>query len=81
MPHFAIHDGSVVVNVIVADTQLIAEEITALSAVETEGLPWTGYTLHGDEWRSPMPTPGVWEWDDAASAWIDVTPEPDPVAE
>ena len=78
--NFAVISGNTVVNVIVADSQEIAEEVTGLSAVETEGEPWLGWTMHGNEWRPPMPTVGVWEWDEATHGWIDVTPEPEPDA-
>lgn len=53
MPDFAIHDGTTVQNVIVADSQEIAEEVTGLSAVETEGEPWIGWTLDGGVWVAP----------------------------
>jgi hypothetical protein len=76
MATYAVHDGVSVVNVIVADTAQIAEEVTGLTALETEGVPWIGWTLHGDEWRPPMPADGVWEWDDVAHDWVDVTPAP-----
>jgi hypothetical protein len=53
MADFAIHDGSTVVNVIVADSQEIAEEVTGLSAVETTGEPWIGWTLSDGVWVAP----------------------------
>lgn len=80
MATFAVHDGTTVRNVIVADSAAIAEAVTALTAIETDGVPWIDWTLHGDEWRPPMPTEGVWEWDEATHGWIDVTPEPEPDA-
>lgn len=54
MPNFAIHDGSTVQNVIVADSQEIAEEVTALSAIETDGAPWLGWRLVAGEWTAPV---------------------------
>lgn len=53
MPNFAIHDGSTVVNVIVADSKEIAEEVTGLSAVEADGEPWIGWTLVDGVWTAP----------------------------
>lgn len=53
MPNFAIHDGSTVVNVIVADSKEIAEEVTGMSALETEGEPWIGWTLTDGVWTAP----------------------------
>lgn len=81
MANYAIHDGTTVVNVIVAESAEIAEQVTGLTALETTGVPWTGWTLHGDAWRPPMPeSPGMWEWDEAAQEWVDVTPDPEPEA-
>lgn len=73
MPNFAIHDGSTVQNVIVADSQEIAEEVTGLSAVETEGEPWIGWTMQTEGWRSPSPFPS-WVW--SGSEWEAPTPRP-----
>lgn len=53
MANFAIHDGTTVQNVIVADSKEIAEEVTGLSAVETDGQPWIGWTLVDGEWIAP----------------------------
>lgn len=53
MSNFAIHDGTTVVNVIVADSLEVAEEVTGLSAVETEGEPWIGWTLVDGVWTAP----------------------------
>lgn len=63
MANFAIIDGDTVVNVIVADSQEIAEEVTGLSVVETEGEPWIGWTLIDGGWVAPPLPPA---------------PEPDP---
>lgn len=57
MPNFAINDGNTVVNVIVADSKEIAEEVTGLLAVETDGEPWTGWTLIDGEWVAPALPP------------------------
>lgn len=84
MSDYALHDGNVVSNVIVAQSQAAADYVAgALTALETDGVPWIGWTLHGDEWRPPMPDGGAWEWDDDAGEWVDVTlePEPEPDAE
>ena len=79
--NFAVMSGNTVVNVIVAESQEIAEDVTGAEVLQTDGVPWLGWTLHGAEWRPPMPTTGVWEWDAAAHAWVDVTPEPEPASE
>jgi len=63
MTNFAIYDGFAVVNVIVADSQEIAEDVTGLTALETYGVPWIGWTLVNDVWTAP-PEP---------------EPEPDPI--
>ena len=58
MPNFAIHDGATVHNVIVCDTQALAEELTGMQAVETEGQPWIGWNLVDGEWVDPnVPEP------------------------
>jgi hypothetical protein len=56
MTNFAIHNGSAVVNVIVADSQEIAEQVTGLQAVETTGEPWIGWELVDGEWVDPTST-------------------------
>lgn len=78
MSHYAIHDGSQVLTVIVADSAETASTLTGLQAVKSvDGKPWTGWTLNGDEWRPPMPSEGVWEWDVNAAEWVEITSEPD----
>lgn len=74
MPNFAIHDGTTVVNVIIADSVEVAEELTGLSALETEGAPWIGWTMEVEGWRPPSPFPS-WSWDGAA--WVAPIPEPE----
>ena len=78
MPNYAIHDGMTVHNVIVCDTQGLAEEVTGMQAVETDGVPWIGWTMHDGEWRPPQPGP-AYVWDGAA--WIEPEPEPAPAGE
>jgi hypothetical protein len=55
MSNYAIKDGSVIVNVIVAETKEIAESVTNLEAIEvTEELPiGIGWTLVDGEWQIP----------------------------
>lgn len=53
MPNYAIHDGATVHNVIVCDTQALAEELTGMQAVETEGRPWIGWIWVDGEWVDP----------------------------
>lgn len=54
MPDYAMHNGGTVVNVIVAESQEIAEKVTGLNAVETSGVPWIGWTLVNGEWVAPL---------------------------
>jgi hypothetical protein len=75
MPNFAIHDGSRVVNVIVADDVETAESVTGMSAVETEGSPWIGWTMESEGWRRPAPFPS-WTWDEQAADYVPPTPDP-----
>jgi hypothetical protein len=81
MPTYAVHDGSAVLNVIVADTLEIAEAVTGLSALASDGVPWIGWTLHDDKWRPPMPTSGAWEWDANADEWREIIPSEDASAQ
>ena len=55
MTNYAIKDGSAIINVIVAETKEIAEEVTNLEAIEiTEELPLgIGWELVDEEWRMP----------------------------
>lgn len=51
--NFAVISGNTVVNVIVADSQEIAEDVTGAAVLQTEGVPWIGWTLIDDEWVEP----------------------------
>lgn len=55
MTNYAIHDGVTVSNVIVCDTQGLAEELTGMQALETEGVPWIGWTYVDGAWVPPAP--------------------------
>jgi hypothetical protein len=61
MPNYAVHDGQTVVNVIIADSAEIAEELTGLTVVETQGEPWIGWTMENEGWQPPAPFPS-WVW-------------------
>jgi hypothetical protein len=76
MPNFAIHDGSRVANVIVAEDQETAESVTGMSAVQTSGEPWIGWTLESEGWRRPSPFPS-WIWDESVQDYVAPTPDPD----
>ncbi len=78
MPNYAIHDGATVHNVIVCDTQALAEELTEMQAVETTGVPWIGWTMEVEGWRAPQPGP-EYVWD--GTAWVVPEPEPAPPGE
>ena len=58
MATFAVIDGSnTVVNVILADSQEVAEAATGLTALETTGEPWLGWQLIADQWTRPEDIP------------------------
>lgn len=58
MPNYAIYHDEVILNVIIAESVEIAEEVTQMNAIETEGEPWIGWRLVDGEWqRPPMPEP------------------------
>lgn len=67
MPVYAVYENNVVINVIVAESKKIAEEVTGYSVIETEGTPWIDWELHEDGiWRSRQPFPS-WQWN--GEAW------------
>jgi hypothetical protein len=60
MTNFAIYKDDLILNVIVADSKEIAEQVTGMKAIQTEGEPWMGWTLENDEWKPPVqPEPEV----------------------
>lgn len=73
MPNFAVYSGDTIVNVVVAESAELAEEVTGLSAVETTGEPWIGWTKHDGAWRPPSPFPS-WVWN--GTAWEAPVPMP-----
>jgi hypothetical protein len=60
MPKYAISNGQTIVNVIIADSEDIATEVTGMQAydITTTGIPAMG-----------------WVWDQAAFAWVDPNAE------
>jgi hypothetical protein len=56
MAEYAVISGNTVVNVIVADTKAIAEEVTGLTCVqyEKEKLVTIGWTYDGAEFTAPV---------------------------
>ena len=54
MANFAIHDGTLVYNVIVADSKEAAEELTGLQAIETDGTPWVDWVFVDGQWVAPV---------------------------
>jgi hypothetical protein len=51
--NFAIIKDDKIINVILADSKEIAEEVTGLEALETSGEPWIDWTRSGDTWIKP----------------------------
>lgn len=70
MPNYAVHDGRIITNVIVADAATIAELVTGLSAIETDGVPWLNWELVNGTWVHPRPVDGVWEWSQDLQDWV-----------
>jgi hypothetical protein len=57
MANYAVIKDGVVNNVIVADTQAIAEQVTGLTCVEIEyvpGAPGIGWSYDGAEFTAPV---------------------------
>lgn len=73
MTDFAVINGDTVVNVIVAESREIAEAVTGLLIMQTEGEPWIGWTMESDGWRPPSPFPS-WVWN--GTAWEAPIPYP-----
>lgn len=80
MPNYAISDGSKIVNVIVADSKEIAESVSEMSAIETNGDPWIDWELYNNKWRSPSPFPS-WQWNDSSWSWQPPIERPEPTEE
>lgn len=53
MANYAIVKDDKVINVIVADSKEIAEQLTECEVVETEGEPWLGWTRVDGVWKDP----------------------------
>jgi hypothetical protein len=73
MANYAISDGSRIINVIVAESQEIAEQATGMTAIETSGEPWIDWTLEVEGWRIPSPFPS-WTW--IGTEWQPPVPMP-----
>lgn len=92
MSDYAIYDkNNIVVNVIVAETPELAEEISGLNAIETNGQPWIGWVLLDGVWTPPYEDPwidariidGVWvqappyeSWEWDGNQWLPPVPYP-----
>lgn len=55
MKNIAVHDGTTIRNVIVAESLEIAEAVTGLQAMETDGEPWIGWVNVDGEWVTAEP--------------------------
>lgn len=81
MAEYGIYDNDVITNVIIADTQQIAESVSGMSAVEViNGRPNLGWVLTSNGWRLPQPYPS-WSWDDEEGVWNPPVPRPDGIYE
>jgi hypothetical protein len=76
MANYAIHDGLIVHNVIVCESKEMSEELTGMKAIETDGVPWIGWTMEDEGWRPPKPGP-EYTWN--GSEWIADEPDPDDI--
>ena len=52
--NYAVMNGDLVVNVIVADTLTIAKQVTGAECVECDGSFWIGWTRSGKDWIAPV---------------------------
>jgi hypothetical protein len=79
MKTFAAHDGTSIVNIIVADSLEIAKthipsDLNVIEVDETVGIGWE---LHDGYWR-PTQTYPSWVWNEDAREWNPPIPEPEP---
>jgi hypothetical protein len=83
MAIYAIHDGSNVVNVVVADSlesaQANADGNLQVDEV-TDGLVSVGWEAHDGYWR-PLATYPSWVWNADSREWEAPIPEPEPTEE
>lgn len=73
---WAIVDNNKIVNVIIAESKEIAEEVSGLQAIEDNGRLGIGLELTSDGWRFPYPTDGKeYVWNDTLQYWSEVLHE------
>lgn len=65
MNNYALIKDDKVVNVIIAESIQIAEEVSALECVEIseDNIPWIGFLRKNDNWVKPAPFPS-WQLDE-----------------
>jgi hypothetical protein len=74
MADYAIVQDGMVVNVIVAESEQIAVEVTGMDVIESvNGVPGVAWVLHDDGWRPPSPFPS-WVWN--GESWLPPVPYP-----
>ena len=69
MPKFAISDGSKIINIIVAESEEIAQKVSGMEVVEVTNGPEIGWTLEDDGWRPQSPY-ASWLWDSEVRQWV-----------
>lgn len=76
MDNYAVYDSerNVVVNVVVAESAEIAEEICGAAIFPTTGIPWIGWWRSDDTWCPPSPFDS-WVWD--GNEWVAPVQKPD----
>ena len=52
--NYAVLNGDLVVNVIVADSITIAKKATGMECIECDGSFWIGWTRTDTEWIAPV---------------------------
>lgn len=82
MSNYAIYENDEIVNIIVADSKDIAQEVTGKKAIEAVGKISIGWTLYEDgSWRPAAPYQSWTEWDAANQEWLPPTPKPSPTGD
>lgn len=70
MARWAIIRDNKIVNLILADSKEIAEEVTGLEAIDDENWIGIGFEMTSEGWRPPYPTDGAnYIWNQEYISW------------
>ena len=75
MKNWIIVENDIVINLIIADTKEIAQEVSGKEAIGDNGYICIGWDRKSGEWKSPQPY-NSWIWDSNLKNWEPPTPKP-----